>query len=483
MNILVVDDEKDGVDGLVEFLREIGHQVDRCANAEAALRQFQARDYPLVISDLCMPGMSGIDLLKAIKTTPRGRDCDIIILTGFADMETAIACLRAGAYDYIPKPVNVNELALTVERCAEHRALLQENLALTRHFKEEVRVVTDEIRAELEATRVLLQQSLKLEPIIAQSEAMKGILEKAQLYHAHPDIPVMLEGETGTGKEVIARLIHYGQGHIATPFVDINCSAISPALFESELFGYEPGAFTGGDPHGVRGKLELADAGSLFLDEIGDMTLELQPKLLRVLQERTFYRIGGIKKRSFTARCICASNRPLTQMLEAHAFRRDLYHRLKVGHLVIPPLRERRDDILPLAKHFLRRESALKKRTFETMDNSATDLLLRHPWPGNVRELEHTIERAVLEGNGRKLTEAHLRFLTPAGAPPPTTSNAAIPNPALGLPFPLPTDRLDLEQLNRTLIEQALEKFKGNITKTALYLGISRNSLYCRIKK
>jgi transcriptional regulator with PAS, ATPase and Fis domain len=346
---------------------------------------------------------------------------------------------------------------------------------------------------------------------------MINLLREALIMHAEPSVPVLLEGETGTGKEVLARYIHFGDEVAQLPFLAINCAAIPHELFESELFGHEPGAFTGSRADGAPGKLEQAGKGTLFLDEVAEMPLSLQPKLLRVLEERCFYRVGGMKKREFAARIVCAGNRDMARMVEKGTFRRDLYHRLRVGHIYIPPLRERQEDILPLAEHFLLREARKKKKHFTGFDSSTRDLLQRYPWPGNVRELENTIERAVLMQDSELLLPSHINFLFQKGAaifdpadripapgedalaasgvasfapeaqsgrtgaaPPAGLSVFDLRNPDYSLV--LPESPLHLEELMNKIVHAALKRFDGNKTKAAEYLGISRFALHRRLQ-
>ncbi|MBN2713137.1 MAG: sigma-54-dependent Fis family transcriptional regulator, partial [Planctomycetes bacterium] len=303
----------------------------------------------------------------------------------------------------------------------------------------------------------------------------------AKVYHSDPSVPVIVEGETGTGKEIVARMIHFGELGSELPFVDLNCSAIPGELFENERFGYEEGAFTGGRRDGAPGKLEAAGEGTIFLDEVGEMPLDMQPKLLRVLESRNYYRVGGTRKMEFRARVVCATNRRLEDEVEAGRFRMDLYHRLRIGYIRIPPLRQRREEILPLAGYFLEREAHKKRKHFKSISAQAVDLFMNHPWPGNVRELENTIERAVLMYDGDELLPAHLEFFgNPAGTP-------ANGHPSLASDLgdldslKLPEGSLDFDRLTDAIIRKALEKCGGNKTKAAEYLGMSRGAFRNRL--
>lgn len=311
------------------------------------------------------------------------------------------------------------------------------------------------------------------------SEVMKEIFRKAGKLHADRSIPVLIEGETGTGKEVVARYIHYGDGSVTAPFIDLNCAAIAPSVFDSELFGYEAGAFTGGIPGGQKGKLDIAAGGTLFLDEIAEMPVSLQSKLLRVIQEKEFYRVGGLKKIKVDVRFICATNAEINKKIADGTFRKDLYYRLNIGQIYMPPLRERKEEIIPLAMMFLNEMAAKKGKLFRKISKEAVDLLLFHDWPGNIRELKNAVEWAMLMGDDYELKPAHLAILNEArndGVPKTSHSSIDIHN------FLLPPDRLPLNDYVNNVIRKALDMHQGNKTETAKYLGISRRSLYCRLK-
>lgn len=481
MKILLVDDDARSRAGVGKFLREMGHDIIECGDGEEALAAYTGGTFPMVLSDIRMPKLSGIELLKRISALP-GKQADVVLFTGHGDMTTAIEALRAGAYDYLLKPINVEELAVITERVAEHQLLLQENKALTERFSEEVEAATEESRREVSRLRRALSQVAGLENIGFFSRSMLALVQQAKKYHQNRAIPVLIEGETGTGKEIIARLIHYGDYGAPdnqTPFIDVNCAAITANLFESELFGYDPGAFTGGLNKGQKGKLDIAQGGTLLLDEVGEIPLELQGKLLRVIQEKEFYRVGGLKKIKTDVRIICATNADLEKRVEQGTFRRDLYFRLKVGHLIIPPLRQRRDDIIPLATMFLRQFAGPKANRFRSIRDDAAELLLGYDWPGNVRELRNTMEWVSFMFDDSELTPA---YLTNLKRPPVLSSSAGGPDAAAAR-FSLPAAGFNLEEYTDKIIEQAIEMCGGNKTVAALRLGISRRSLYNRLKK
>lgn len=481
MYVLVVDDEPRALEIMQQVLSDIGHQAVPAANAGEALDKCAQMRFPVVITDVRMPGLDGVTLLRKIKREISwGRECDVILCTAHGDMDLAIEALREGAYDFLQKPVDARALAAVVERAAEHQALIRENKDLSFKFSKRVREETKTLRRDLLFARRNLRTALGIGEIVTASQTMEKIVAEAENYHLDPAIPVLIEGETGTGKEVIAKLIHFGTDVVHTPFVDLNCSAISGELFESELFGYEAGAFTGGNPDGARGKLELAGNGTLLLDEIGDMPLNLQPKLLRVLQERTFYKVGGLKKIEFRARIVCATNRDIEEMVELGKFRRDLFHRLNVGRIRIPPLRERKEAIMPLVRFFVTRTAERKKKRIDTIHPDVGALLQSHDWPGNIRELENAVERAVLTVTAHELKPKHFSFITPGSRERKSGPETA--SPVLGAAnIVLPENKLDLKEFTDAVILKAIEKFNGNKTRAAEYLGMSRGALRNRL--
>ena len=480
MNILLVEDDRDSRAGVADFLREMGHRVTECGDGDEALAAFLAGDYPMVLSDIKMPTMSGIELLRSIKARGGDKASDIVLFTGHGDMATAIEALRAGAYDYLLKPISVAELAAITDRIAEHQFLLRENKVLTRHFSDQVAAATAETRQEMGRLKKMASLAAGLDNIAFFAPAMRRIAAQAEKYHQDRSMPILIEGETGTGKEIIARLIHYGEMKDPTPLIDVNCAALNGNLFESELFGYEPGAFTGGLAKGQKGKLDLAQGGTLLLDEVGEIPLDLQGKLLRVIQEKEFYRVGGLKKIGADVRIICATNADLGRKVDQGTFRKDLFYRLKVGHIVIPPLRRRREEILPLAEMFLLQFAAQKGRRFKAIDPAAAELLLAYEWPGNVRELRNIMEWVVFMNDDTAVRPGHLDALD-KGLPVVGRTSAAADRALDPADFTLPAAGFDLENYVDLIVRRALERCRGNKTAAARYLGISRRSLYCRL--
>ena len=486
MNILLVDYDTDSRAGVAGFLREMGHQVTERSDVEEAYATYTVGDFSMVLTDIKMPAMLGADLLHRITALP-GDKADVVLFTNYDDRGAAIEILREGAYDYLIKPVNVIQLAIITDRIVEHHSLLRENKALTQHFGEEVQAATEETRLEVSRLKKMLSQTNGLDNVGFFSSEMNKIMQLAKIYHEDRSIPVLIQGETGTGKEIISRIIHHGDSATQDPFIDLNCAALTAGLFESELFGYEPGSFTGGLIKGQKGKLDVAQGGTLLLDEVGEIPLELQGKLLRVIQEKEFYRVGGLKKIKTNVRIICATNADLEQRVEEGTFRRDLYFRLKVGHLVIPPLRERTDDIIPLALMFLRQFAEQKGKHFRRISAGAVDLLLTYDWPGNVRELRNTMELTVLMYDDVELKPMHLNLnlnllqklvQVPIPFAVQVKSQALDPNH-----FLLPATGIDLEEFIDKIVHQSLELCRGNKTEAAKYLGISRRSFYCRLDR
>ncbi|MGI6130051.1 MAG: sigma-54-dependent transcriptional regulator [bacterium] len=426
MKILLVDDDRASRAAVAEFLSELGHSVTECDNGAEALAAFTTADFPMVLSDIKMPRMSGLELLHALSALPTARDTDVVLFTGYGDMKSAVEALRAGAYDYLLKPISVEELAVITDRIAEHKALRRENQRFPTCLGQKAEAATDDLCRDLSQLRKESVFALGLGQIGIFSPVWRKVVQEAQKYHKDRSIPVLIHGETGTGKEIVAKIIHFGSTKELTPFVDINCAALAPSLFESELFGYEAGSFTGGQTRGQKGKLDLAAGGTLFFDEISEIPLELQGKLLRVFQEKEYYRVGGLRKIKLDARIICASNVDLAKRVAEGKFRRDLYFRLRVGEIFVPPLRERKEAILPLAQMFLHELSHQKGKRFEYIDEDASQVLRDYPWPGNIRELRNTIEWVVFRYNDAALKTSHLGILSCS----PTQFKAMVETPS-----------------------------------------------------
>jgi DNA-binding NtrC family response regulator len=461
--VLIVDDERNLARAVKAFLAEAGYEAETAADAEQALSLVQSIRPDVVFADVRLPGMSGTDLLRRIQEFDPA--IPVIIMTAYGTIEGAVEALKLGAFDYMKKPLDLEELKLLADRARE-TALLRQELSYYRR------------RESHEAA---------FASIIGQSAAMAAVMDRVRQIAALDEIPpVLITGETGTGKGLVARSLHQSGKRAGKPFIDVNCTALPATLMEAELFGYERGAFTDAKESKL-GLFEAAEGGFIFLDEVGDLELSLQGKLLRAIEERTVRRVGGIRDRRIDVRILAATNRNLEQEVQRNQFRSDLYFRLAVILLHLPPLRERGEDVLLLADHFVRRFSAKYGKQVRRLDDEARDVLLLYPWPGNVRELSHVIERAVLWSREHMLRVEHLSLSTPH----PTEreedqADAGVSDgrlPEAGTASALPPDGVDLTRWERTLIERAMRESGGNQTKAAQRLGISRDTLRYRLKK
>ncbi|MBI2197352.1 MAG: sigma-54-dependent Fis family transcriptional regulator [Candidatus Rokubacteria bacterium] len=440
--ILVVDDEPAQRELVSGFLRKRGFGVDEAAGGLAALARFTQEPFDLVLTDQRMPDLSGLDLLQRLRAvTP---EAAVIVMTAYGTIETAVGAIKAGATDYLSKPINLDELLHRIERVRERQRLLGENLEL----------------------RAALEERHRVEGIIGDSGRMQEVLSLVRRV-APSDATVLIRGESGTGKELIARAIHHASPRAGGPLVAVNCAALPEGLLESELFGHEKGAFTGAAAS-RKGRFELADGGSIFLDEIGDLPLHLQVKLLRVLQERQFERVGGTRTIPVNVRVLAATHRNLEALVREGRFRDDLYYRINVVTLLLPPLRERREDLPPLIEHFLTRFAGKNGKTIRGLTREARDALLRYDYPGNVRELENLIERAVVltrdEVIGKSDLPLSLDEQGPEGEAPAGLVAA-------------------VEGLERRMIRDALSRAGGVQTRAAELLGISERVLRYKLSK
>ena len=482
MNILLIDDDKAVRQSLEVFLTGLGHDVTCASNGSEGLELFEKHNFNLILTDVMMPKMNGLELLRKIKTEKNSM-IDVVIITGHSDTDSAITALREGAYDYLRKPINVEELAVVIDRVSEHLSLKITNEELTSRFDEHVREKVSETEKQLEKYRIAFRDNIGLN-ISIHSKKIGDIFALAEKYHRSPTVPVLIEGETGTGKELLARYIHYGPEMVTKPFIAINCSAIPVDLFESELFGHEAGAFTGARTGTKKGQMEMAGEGTLLLDEIGEMPLSTQVKLLRVIEEREYYRVGGVKRIRLNARIVASTNKSLKNEIDSKQFRSDLYHRLNVGYLRIPPLAERKEEIIPLAYDFLKKSCVRHgKQTIQGLTIEAEHYLESISWPGNVRQLENTIERVVLLHDGALIDVEQLHFLECY-----KNGHEALPEEnaiALGNEnyFVLPREGLDLDVLTTQLVKKALDMSDGNKTLAAKLLNISPRTISRRLEK
>jgi len=440
--ILVVDDEEIMSESLAAWLREDGYEVHTASSGREAVEKARARDYAIYFVDLKMPGgMDGIETMMQIRRLRP--EASIIIITAYATVDTAITAMKEGAQEYIVKPCNPEEISLLVSRIIKVKNLQRENTIL----------------------RKKLSRQYQFQDIVSKNPRMAGIFDLTRQV-ASLRSTVLIHGESGTGKELIARAIHNSGDRASRPFVAVSCAALAETLLESELFGYEKGSFTGAAQQ-KKGKFELAGGGTIFLDEIGDISPKLQVDLLRVLQERCFYRVGGSEEIRVDARVIAATHVDLRQAVSDSRFRDDLFYRLNVIEIRLPPLRERREDIPLLARHFVERLAPELSKDIVEISEGALKLLLDGEWPGNVRELENAIERAMITCRGRVLTEEDFGFLVRQDSRPAWTVPSG----------------MTLHELEKQAIAATIERTHGNIKEAAAMLGIDRSTLYEKIKR
>jgi len=447
--ILVIDDEKLIRWTLQDVLGREGYEVITAESGEVGLKLMEEELPDLVLLDLRLPRMDGMEVLERIKKIEP--EALVIILTAHGTVESAVEAMKKGAYDYLNKPFELAETRLIIKKALETLQLKKEVARLRREQRER----------------------FGLDDIIGVSEAMQAILEMVKRIAKSDATTVLIHGESGTGKELLAKAIHYQSSRADRPFMAINCTALPETLVESELFGHEKGAFTDAK-YTKKGLLELANGGTVLLDEIGDMKPSTQAKLLRVIEEKNFKRVGGTKDIHVDVRIIATTNRDLSNQIKEGTFREDLYYRLKVFPVYIPPLRGRPEDILPLTKYFVDRYNREFRRNVTRISPEAEALLLNYSWPGNVRELRNAIERAMILGKGDEISPTDL-LLEVHGQP------AKGQEMAEGID--LPPDGVSLEDVEHRLIKQALQAARGNQTRAAKLLGLSRDALRYRMKK
>jgi two-component system, NtrC family, response regulator HydG len=442
--ILIVEDEAQMCELLMSFFSEKGYRVDTIQNGEGALGRLEEQDYALVITDIKLPGMSGLELLARIRVD--WPEVAVIIMTAFSSISSAVEAMKLGAEDYIGKPFQLDELAITVEKALER-------LSLRREVKE--------LRAEV-------RERYNFSNIVGRSKPMQQLFEVIKRIAARRDASALIIGSTGTGKELVARAIHYNSDRRDAPFMPINCSAIPETLLESELFGHQKGAFTGAHET-RRGLIEEAQGGTVFLDEINTLSPNLQVKLLRVLQERVVRRVGGRENIPIDIRLVSASNQDLEDAVRRNEFRQDLYYRLNVVPVRLPDLKDRREDISLLVHHFLQKFAQQHGEPARRFSNEGMRILMTHTWPGNVRELENAVEHALTMGSGD--------VLTPEDLP------ASVTTPERDIVEEATLDNATLAEVERRYILRILEKMDGHQIKTAQILSIDRRTLYRRLRQ
>lgn len=445
--VLIMDDEVGERQRIGGYLEAKGHEVVGVGSVEEAVEAIRRERFDVFLTDCNIPGVD------ALRTSDEARrinpDMAVIIMTAYGTIETAVKAIKAGAYDYLPKPVDPEQVALLIERITERRNLISENRLLKEQLKDRY----------------------KFEEIVSASRAMEDVLNLVGRV-AGSNATVLLRGESGTGKELIAKAVHYHSPRAGYPLIKVNCAALPETLLESELFGHEKGAFTGAASRRI-GRFEAANKGTIFLDEIGDLTLGMQVKLLRVLQEKEFERLGGNQTIRVDVRVIAATNRDLEKAMKEGKFREDLYYRLNVVSVVIPPLRERKEDIPALIDHFIKKYGEENSKKISGLTLEARDMLMRYNYPGNVRELENIIERAVVLSKGGTISVSDLPI------------HMRVPDRAVSMDFRSSEGNLNktLETIERGLILEALKETGGVQTRAAERLGISERVLRYKLKK
>jgi DNA-binding NtrC family response regulator len=435
ISILIVDDEESVRDSLYNWFIDDGYTVECAENAKKALSILQVKDFDIILADIKMPGMDGMEMHRRIKSL--NKESVFIFMTAFASVDTAVQALKEGAYDYVTKPFDPDDLSHLIRNASNQIAL----------------------KAENESLKNKISSLENVDDLIGESEALKRVLKEVESV-AQSNSSVIITGESGTGKELIARAIHSNSPRRYFPLISVHCGALTESLLESELFGHEKGAFTGA-AFNRKGRFEMADGGTIFLDEIATISPKMQVELLRVLESKTFVRVGGNKEITSDFRVICATNRDLKSMVKSGTFREDLYYRLNVVNIRIPPLRERTEDIPLLTFHFIKKYCTSMSRDIISIENTALKHLEEFEFPGNVRELENMIERAIVIGNGKEIKLKDL----PIGKEILSSSIES------------------LEDLEKRHIATLLKKYEWNISRSAKSLGIDRATLYSKIRK
>jgi DNA-binding NtrC family response regulator len=435
ISILIVDDEESVRDSLYNWFIEDGYEVECAENAKQALSKLESRPMDIILADIKMPGMDGLEMHRRIRSL--NKDSIVIIMTAFAAVDTAVQALKDGAFDYITKPFDPDDLSHLIRNASSQISLKEENKAL----------------------RNKLVSLDNVEDLIGSSEPMIRVLKEVEQV-AQSNSPVIISGESGTGKELIARAIHSNSKRKFSPLVSVHCGALTESLLESELFGHEKGAFTGA-MYNRKGRFEMADGGTIFLDEIATISLKMQIELLRVLETKTFIRVGGNKEITSDFRVICATNKNLKQMVRDGLFREDLFYRLNVVNITIPPLRERTEDIPMLVDHFIKKYCTSMSRNLMRIDRAALKRLEGYDFPGNVRELENMIERAIVVGNEKEIRLKDLPF------------DKGMSSDSFK----------SLEDLEKQYILEVLNKYDWNISRSAKVIQVDRATLYNKIKK
>jgi|YelNatPaOPRAMG01_1025707.scaffolds.fasta_scaffold00063_86 DNA-binding NtrC family response regulator len=450
--ILIIDDDNLVCVSLKKLLTKLGYEVEICLNAADAFDKIETFEPDIILLDIYLTTHNGLDLLKQFQK--KFFHIPVIMITGYSDVKIAVTAIKSGAFDFLLKPIDIEQLQIVINKALESISLKSEVDKLHQLLKEE---------------------NLLTREYFGKSQKIKRLLVSVEKLAKSPDTTILIEGESGTGKEVFAKYIHQQSPRKDAAFIQINCSAIPKELAESELFGHEKGAFTGAAQKTKLGKFELANGGTILLDEIGELTLDLQVKLLRVLQEKKFYRLGGEKEISVDVRVLAATNKSLQEEIKTGSFREDLYYRLNVAKISIPPLRERKEDISILAYSFLQEFAAKFGKNIRGIDSGAIELLESYPWKGNIRELRNVMERAILLIEDDELKENHLSVLLESSPNKPEEEDRFV--------LKIPAQGVKIDLVLRTLIQKTLKITNGNQVKAAKILGLSRSKLRYRMEQ
>lgn len=448
-NILIVEDDRNTLSGLVEILSQEGYDVEGVDNPKIALKTLKAGHFDVLLTDLKMPQMSGMELYE--RSLPIAPELKTIVMTAYSSVKDAVEAMKRGVYEYLTKPLDLDELFVILEKALGEQSLLRENVELKKKVK----------------------STYSFQNIIGKSAAIEQVF-KAIVKVAKTQSTILIRGESGTGKELVARAIHYNSPRAEKPLIEVSCASFPETLLESELFGYEKGAFTGANSR-KKGRFELAQGGTIFLDEIGDISESVQIKLLRVLQERQITRLGGTETIDVDVRVITATNRDLESAIEKNRFREDLYYRLNVIPMVLPPLRERKEDIPLLMEYFAKKLSVENKLPLPAIVEQTKKLCMEYDWPGNIRELENALENAIVLGDGHKILPEHLP-LAVSPRKSSNTSNNFLKN--AGKTF---KDKIEVAE--KLILQDAIEESAGNKSEAAKALDISLRTMRYKIKK
>ncbi len=487
MKILIVDDEPDCCNDLAKFLSRINHEIATAYDGIEAFEKVKNDKYDVIISDVNMPKMNGYELVKSIKESDI--ESQIILISGLEEIAESINAIDLGIYDFITKPVDLNKLINLIDKIEEiNKSKYPSNYSPSDIFNIVDKKNIIDIN-EIDITPdYKIYKNKNIDDICIFSKKMNNVFRKLEKLHQYPDIPVLIEGLTGTGKELVAKFIHYEGPNQNEPFVAINCAAINKDMFEAELFGYERGAFTGAKPEGREGFIKIAENGTLLMDEITDLSLDTQSKLLRVLQENEFYKVGGTIKQIAKTRFIFATNLNIENLVKKGIFREDLYFRLNLCSIKIPPLNNRKEEIIPLLIYFIKTLNKKLNKKIKKIESDALRIMYQYDWPGNIRELKNTIMQSMIFNDTDCIKSSDIKFqynkdLTSINNFNNKENKKNINEVISILEANLPEASFNLDDHIESIIKRTIQKFNGNKTKAAKFLGISRMQLYNRYKK